>query len=104
MGERILYYDTDSIIFWTDEEHEKDDLSLCNYLGDLTNEIDDDDYFSEFISCGSKNYAHKTHKSGITSCKVRGFTLNWDASQKINLDLMQTVRIAIMTFIPDSVT
>lgn len=38
VGERILYYDTDCIIFWTNDKHEKNDPPLGNYLGDLTNE------------------------------------------------------------------
>lgn len=34
---------------------------------------------------GPKNYAYQT-AGGQTSCKVRGFTLNWKNSTKLNFD------------------
>ena len=82
---RVLYFDTDSIIFTS----EPDDWmpALGDYLGELTNELDDNDYITTFVSGGPKNYAYQT-KNGKTTCKVRGFTLNFRGSQKLNFSTM----------------
>ena len=71
LGHRILYFDTDSVVFI---EH-PDDPVLGNYLGDFTDECDDGDYIVEFVSGGPKNYGYRT-KQGKVECKVRGFRLN----------------------------
>ncbi|XP_068684293.1 uncharacterized protein [Montipora capricornis] len=57
--------------------------ALGDYLGELTNGVDDNDYITTFVSGGPKNYAYQT-KNGKTTCKVRGFTLNFRGSQKLN--------------------
>lgn len=46
LGERVLYYDTDSIIFIDGE----DNPELGDHLGDLTNELDDVDVIETFVS------------------------------------------------------
>ena len=35
---------------------------IGEFLGDLTSELDDDDYIVEFVSAGPKNYSFKTMK------------------------------------------
>ena len=57
---------------------------LGDYLGELTNELDDEDHITIFVSGGPKNYAYQT-KNGKTICKVRGFTLNY---RKLNFSTM----------------
>ena len=52
-----------------------------DYLGELTNELDDEDHITTFVSGGPKNY-------GKTICKVCGFTLNYRGSQKLNFSTM----------------
>ena len=42
----------------------------------------------EFVSCGPKNYTYKLN-SGEVVCKVRGFSLNYRASQVINFESMK---------------
>ena len=59
LGEHVLYFDTDSVI----------------YLGEFTSELDADNYIVAFMSGGPKNYGYKT-KKGKVECKVRGFRLN----------------------------
>ena len=55
---RTLYFDTDSVIFtsrpgeWVPP--------LVDYLGELTNELDDEDHITTFVSGGPKNYAYQT--------------------------------------------
>ena len=86
LQERVLYYDTDSVIY----VHEpcKPDPPLGDYLGDLTDELDPGDYITTFISGGPKNYAYLTN-NGKTETKIRGITLNYDATKKINVDVMR---------------
>ena len=83
--QRVLYFDTDSIIFTSKPGEWVPPLG--DYLGELTNELDDDDYITTFVSGGPKNYAYQT-KNGKTICKVRGFTLNYRGSQKLNFSTM----------------
>ena len=86
LQERVLYYDTDSVIY----VHKADeaDPPLGNYLGDLTNELDEGDYITSFISGGPKNYAYRT-KKGKTETKIRGITLDYSASGKLNHDTIR---------------
>ena len=77
---RTLYFDTDSVIFTSRPP-------LGDYLSELTNELDDEDYITTFVPVGPKNYAYQT-KNGKTICKVRGFTLNYRGSQKLNFSTM----------------
>ena len=86
LGERVLYFDTDSVIyvskpgFWEPE--------IGDYLGQLTNELGDDDYIVEGVFPGPKNYAFLT-KNKETVCKVKGFSLNYKASLKVNFQSMK---------------
>ena len=86
LQERVLYYDTDSVIYVY--EPGKPDPPLGDYLGDLTDELDVGDYITTFISGGPKNYAYLTN-NGKTETKIRGITLNYDATKKINMDVMR---------------
>ena len=83
---QILYYDTDSIIYVSNAQ--VDDPPLGDYLGELTDELDAGEYIVEFVSGGPKNYAYKT-SSGVESCKVRGFTLNFTNSRLINFSAVK---------------
>ena len=87
LQEKVLYYDTDSVIYrWKPNGPE---LSLGQYLGQFTNELDDpSDYITEFISGGAKNYGYVT-KHGKTACKVRGFTLNVRGKEVLNFETMK---------------
>ena len=42
----------------------------------------------EFVSCGAKNYAYRLN-TGQVVCKERGFSLNFSASQVVNLSNMK---------------
>ena len=55
--------------------------------GKSSNELDDNDWIVVFVSAGPKNNAYKTHQ-GKTCCKVRGITLNFRASEKVNFETM----------------
>ena len=85
-GENVLYYDTDSVIY----RHIPPNPSVAtgDFLGEMTNELEGDDYIVEFVSGGAKNYGYKT-KNGKTECKVRGFTLNVRGAGTLNYDVMR---------------
>jgi hypothetical protein len=84
--ERALYADTDSVIYV--ERTGEVSLPLGNLLGDFTNELDEGDHITTFISGGAKNYSYRT-LHGIECCKVRGFTLNHANSKAINFSTMK---------------
>ena len=86
LRERVLYYDTDSIIFLQDEG--QTNPTLGDYLGDFTSELDPDDYITEFVSAGPKNYGYQT-KLGHVECKVRGFRLNSEGKSQLNYNVMR---------------
>jgi hypothetical protein len=94
---RVLYVDTDSIIY-------KRSLDLYtpklgDFLGEFTNEIDPnrDDHIVEFVSAGSKNYSYNLD-TGITHSKVKGFSLNFSASKKIDFNRIKKMREENITF------
>lgn len=94
LGDRILYCDTDSVVFTTGLGQWKPPLG--DYLGDLTDEVPDnkapDNTISKFVTGGPKNYAYnlsKPNKEGQTSiCKVRGITLNFKNALDINFNTL----------------
>jgi hypothetical protein len=88
LGERVLYHDTDSIIGVKKKGEKLPCIELGNYLGDLTNEIDPEDgYITNYRAAGPKDYSYKT-STGKTCVKVKGFTLNYEAGQIVNMDSM----------------
>ena len=87
LQERMLYYDTDSVIYV--HEPGKPEPPLGNYLGDLTDELNGD-YITSFVSGGPKNYAYRT-KNGKTDTKVRGITLDYAATGKLNHDVVHAL-------------
>ena len=81
LQERVLYYDTDSVIYLSQPEPR-----LGNYIGDLTDELGGE-HIMVFASGGPKNYCYKTN-TGKTEVKVRGITLDCTARQKVNFQSM----------------
>ncbi len=86
IDERVLYFDTDSVIFISKENHYE--LELADYLGKFTNEIIGDNFIEEFVSAGPKNYGCKLN-NGQTSCKIKGFSVNFIASESLNFQSMR---------------
>ena len=90
LGDRVLYYDTDSVIFTYKEGDWMPPLG--DYLGELTSELPEGEYIIQFVSGGPKNYSYKTLNPTTnvekTYCKVRGFTLNHRNSQLINFNTL----------------
>ncbi|XP_062611929.1 uncharacterized protein LOC134273736 [Saccostrea cucullata] len=82
LGERGLYFDTDSIIY----QHMEGAFNpaLGNSLGEWTDELDGD-HITKFMSAGPKNYGYRTAK-GTEVHKVKGITLNHRTSQIVSLN------------------
>ena len=85
LKERVLYFDTDSIIFKTSGEKKPD---LGEYLGDFKNELNEGDTIIEFASGGPKNYGYQT-RQGKQECKVRGISLNSEGSKQLNFPILK---------------
>ena len=88
LGTRVLYFDTDSVIFLSDPEKPTNDPPLGNFLGDLTDELKQGTHIVEFAATGPKSYAYIA-SDGTQVCKVRGFTLNYLNSLAINFDVIK---------------
>jgi len=88
---RMLYYDTDSIIFISRNDFKEPQIG--NFFGDLTNELSQDEYIYEFVSTGPKNYSYKTNKNK-TKCVIKGFTLNYDTSKLINFESLKNILLS----------
>jgi hypothetical protein len=87
LQERVLYYDTDSVIFVS--KPNEPEPPLGPYLGQLTNELKEG-YITTFISGRPKNYCYKT-STGKVETKVQGITLNCSAQQKVNFDVIRSL-------------
>lgn len=83
---RVLYYDTDSIIYSYKLGSEEYRPAISPYLGGMTDELQckeigcsrpdcEGHYIVELVSPGPKNYAYKLN-TGQRFVKIRGFTLN----------------------------
>lgn len=66
----VLYYDTDSIIYYS--KYCEEILETGSKLGNLSSELKDGEYITTFISTGPKSYSYVTNK-GIEITHVKGF-------------------------------
>ncbi|KAJ8915407.1 hypothetical protein NQ315_008296 [Exocentrus adspersus] len=94
LGDRVLYYDTDSVIYVSREGEW--DVPTGSCLGEMTDELEGygaGSHIKEFVSGGPKNYAYKffaakDNEEKVT-CKVKGISLNYAASQLVNFDTIK---------------
>jgi len=84
LNKRVLYHDTDSIIYeYIPEEY---NIQLGEYLGDWTCETDGKP-IDEFVSPGAKSYSYKVNKK-VKDTKMKGITLNYNNGLRIHFDSM----------------
>jgi len=95
LGDRVLYFDTDSVIYV--ERPEGPRLHLGDFLGELTDEAPDKfkcaaAYIDVFVSGGPKNYAY-SGTDGINPlgsvCVVKGINLHHTNSGTVNFDCLK---------------
>ena len=85
IGSRVLYCDTDSMIYeWSPGESK---IPLGEFIGDMADELDGE-HIVEFVSNGAKTYGFKT-SGGKQVIKCKGFTLNKYASDVLTFDAMK---------------
>ena len=87
LGDQVLGYDTDSC--WYIDRPGGNVINTGDSLGDLTDELEGD-YIVKWRGTGPKSYAYETSKGKVV-CKVKGFTLNYQNSKKINRDVMDSI-------------
>ena len=85
LQDRVVYFDTDSVIYKHDDEQWNPPLG--DYLGELKDETGGVP-ITHFVSGGAKNYAYRT-ADGKEVCKIRGFTLNCRNALSLNFTSMQ---------------
>jgi hypothetical protein len=89
LGKRLLYVDTDSLVYIGDGPKPGKGL-----LGDLCDEIYNThkvrDSIQLWVGTGAKSYGYRLLQNPeIEVCKVKGITLNYETSKKINLESMK---------------
>ena len=91
LEERVLYYDTDSVIYVSSPEEYQP--STGTFIGDMTDELESygiGSYITEFVSGGPKNYSFKVFSTNTNTeeyvCKVKGICMDHDSSQIVNFD------------------
>ncbi|XP_067660620.1 uncharacterized protein [Haliotis asinina] len=94
LDRRVLYFDTDSIIYI--HRPLQYNPPLGDTLGELTDELGGGNSIQIFASAGPKNYTYKLRYpqpdgSVVAVSKVRGFTLNHRASQYVHFDSMKNL-------------
>ena len=84
LQQRVLYYDTDSVIY----KSKPDDgtLPLGKFLGQFTDEIGRD-FIDEFGSAGPKSYSYRTNE-GKTECKSKGLENTHAVREVLNCNSM----------------
>ena len=85
LQERVLYYDTDSVVYV--HKPGKPDPPLGDCLGELTDELKGG-YITTFMSGGPKNYGYVTN-TGEAILKIRGISLTYDATLTLNIGTMR---------------
>jgi len=93
LQDRVLYYDTDSIVF-VDSISDPVQMETGDYLGlmkkelEYDKELECDNYITEFVATGPKSYAYTTFNGKEDCVKLKGFTLNHINSKSINMKTM----------------
>ena len=95
LQETAIYCDTDSVIY-IQPNHEPSLNETGDKLGDMNSELRPSEFISEFVSGRPKNYAYKVMTGGEvekTVCKVRGITLNYNASKLVNFERIKDMNL-----------
>ena len=86
LKEKVLYFDTDSIIYADDG---KKNIKTGDMLGDITDEISGKG-ITNFVSTGPKSYSFKYGDNEQKSA-IKGFTLNQENNDLLNHDSLSKI-------------
>ena len=90
LGERALYFDTDSCIFIERPGKFKPDTGV--FLGQLTDELPKDRYIKSFYSGGPKNYCYILNdfdeNGNKSKCVIKGVSMNFSNSDIVTPETM----------------
>ena len=94
LGDRCLYFDTDSVFYrCTPSDPDEYRPETGKFLGDLTNELEEGLFITEWSSGGPKNYGYKLSSPDSSGkeayCKVKGIPCNYKNAQIINFDTVR---------------
>ena len=89
LDKRILYYDTDSIIFLSTTSIEYMPTLFDSELGQFKDELKGK-WIVEFVSAGCKNYAYVLN-DGTCVCVIKGFALNGLVNLKLNFENIKNI-------------
>lgn len=72
LSERVLYYDTDSVIYITSKGQWEPPTGnlICDMTDELQGEFGTGSYIDEFVSGGPKNYAYKVNSTSTNGHNV----------------------------------
>ena len=87
LGEQVLGFDTDSA--WYVKRPGGKTIATGDMLGEMTDELEGDEIV-EWCGTGPKSYSYMTAR-GANTCKVKGFTLNHENSQYLNMKGMKEI-------------
>lgn len=86
LGDRVLYCDTDSIVYILDDDP-RNNIESSSKLGEWKDECEGD-VITDFVSIAPKTYAYKT-LSGKSVIKCKGVTLNHENSSKVTFETLK---------------
>ena len=86
LKEKVLYFDTDSIIYVDDGTRT---IKTGDMLGEMTDELGGKS-ISSFVSTGPKSYSFK-YGNNCEKSAIKGFTLNHENSSILNNDSMRKI-------------
>ncbi|XP_054259601.1 uncharacterized protein LOC128984320 [Macrosteles quadrilineatus] len=94
LGAQVLYYDTDSVLFYHRQGLYR--VPTGDYLGEMTDELVDygpGSYITELVSGGPKTYAYLVWSTNqqklIPVCKIKGLTFNFKTSKVVNFEKLR---------------
>ena len=88
LGKRVLYFDTDSCMYIHDPDGYNVPI-ISSRLGKWTDEVPKG-RIVRYVALGPKNYGYEYIENGELhqKCKVKGITLDYNATQQVNFNTM----------------